>query len=70
MPVHPLRPPPPKGRPPVADTPTPPPSATDAAPRPPHNFVSRIVEIFLRSNLPIILIVLAVGLGVMAIQHR
>jgi multidrug efflux pump subunit AcrB len=38
-----------------------------SSPGVPHNFVSRIVDIFLRSNLPIILIVLAVGLGVMAI---
>ena len=51
----------------MADTPTPPAGAAGEPPRSPHNFVSRIVEIFLRSNLPIILIVLAVGLGLMAI---
>jgi multidrug efflux pump subunit AcrB len=51
----------------VAETPTPLPDAAGGTPQRPHNFVSRIVEIFLHSNLPIILIVLAVGLGVMAI---
>jgi multidrug efflux pump subunit AcrB len=33
----------------------------------PHGFVNRIVDIFLRSNLPIILIVLSAALGAMAI---
>ena len=51
----------------MADTPTPSPNTGDATAPRPHNFISRIVEIFLHSNLPIILIVLAVGLGVMAI---
>ena len=33
----------------------------------PHGFVNGIVDVFLRSNLPLILIVLATGLGIMAV---
>ncbi|MCX5655372.1 MAG: efflux RND transporter permease subunit, partial [Planctomycetota bacterium] len=41
--------------------------STDPSGPKPHGFVNRIVDIFLRSNLPLILIVLSAALGLMAI---